>query len=154
SLSSFDARQRLVVSYVVDLPVGKGQKFLTAAHGITDKLVSGWGVNGVSTFQLGFPLGLTASPNLTNSQGGGLRPNVIAGCQKTIDSPAQARLSSWFNTSCFTVPQPFTFGNESRTDPVLRSHGINNFNFALFKRTTITERLNLEFRAEAFNLFN
>jgi hypothetical protein len=52
------------------------------------------------------------------------------------------------------VPASYTFGNESRTDPVIRGPGINNFDFALFKRTSISERFNLEFRAEAFNLFN
>src|SRR5262249_42467309 len=60
ALSSFDSRQRLTVSYVIDLPIGKGQKFLPGVQGIGDKLFSGWGVNGVSTFQDGFPLGLTA----------------------------------------------------------------------------------------------
>jgi hypothetical protein len=63
-------------------------------------------------------------------------------------------LDGWFNTSCFTVPGAFTFGDESRTDSELRTHGIANFNFALFKRTQINERVNLEFRAEVFNLFN
>jgi hypothetical protein len=63
SMSSFDSRQRVVVSYVCDLPIGRGRRFLSGAQGIADKLVSGWGTNGVTTFQLGFPLGLTAAPN-------------------------------------------------------------------------------------------
>ena len=83
-----------------------------------------------------------------------MRPNVDAGCNKAIDGPAQSRLTGWFNTACFTVPGAFTFGSQSRTDPQLRTHGISNFNFALFKKTQITERFNLEFRAEMFNLFN
>jgi hypothetical protein len=107
----------------------------------------------MSTFQSGFPLGLTATPNLTGFNTG-LRPNVQAGCDKQIEGPAQAKLNRWFNTSCFSVPAAYTFGTESRTDPDLRGHGINNFNFALFKRTPIREGMNLEFRAEAFNLFN
>ena len=65
ALSSFDSRQRLVFSYVIDLPVGKGKKFLPNLQGVADKLISGWGINGVTTFQEGFPLGFTASPNLT-----------------------------------------------------------------------------------------
>lgn len=153
SLSSFDSRRRLVLSYVVDLPFGKGHRFLSGLSGITDKLISGWGLNGVSTFQDGFPLGLTATPNVTGFNTG-LRPNVVAGCEKAIEGPAQARLGRWFNTGCFSVPAPYTFGSESRTDPDLRGHGIANFNFAIFKRTYIKEGMNLEFRAEAFNLFN
>jgi hypothetical protein len=153
SLSSFDSRNRLVVSYVMDLPFGKNRRLFSGVSGFADKLISGWGLNGVSTFQEGFPLGFTATPNLTGFNTG-LRPNVAAGCAKEIEGPAQSRLSRWFNTSCFSVPSAFTFGSESRTDPDLRGHGIANFNFAVFKRTSIKESMNLEFRAEAFNLFN
>jgi hypothetical protein len=153
ALSSFDSRQRLALSYVVDFPIGKGQRFLSGSHGIADKLISGWGINGVSTFQEGFPLGLTATPNLTGFNTG-LRPNVAAGCDKAIGGSAQSRINKWFNTACFTVPGPFTFGTEGRTDPVLRGPGVNNFDFALFKRTQIKEGIGIEFRAEAFNLFN
>ncbi|MFL6416687.1 MAG: TonB-dependent receptor, partial [Bryobacteraceae bacterium] len=153
ALSSFDSRQRLTIGYVVDLPFGKGKKFLPGATGFTDKLVSGWGLNGLITFQDGFPLALGATPNLTGFNTG-LRPNVVNGCNKTLDGPAQARLSRWFNTSCFSVPGAFTFGNESRTDPDLRGQGIANYDIALFKKTNLTERVHLEFRTEAFNLFN
>jgi len=78
----------------------------------------------------------------------------MAGCQKTISGPIQSRLGRYFNTGCFTVPAAYTFGNESRSDPDLRGPGINNFDFALFKRTQLTERVNLTFRVETFNLFN
>ena len=154
SLLGTDVPQRLVVSYVVDLPMGKGHSFLGSAEGIVSKMVSGWGINGVSTFQKGFPLAFTTNTNLTNSFGGGSRPNVIAGCDKNGAGSAQQRTAAWFNTSCFSQPAAFTFGTESRTDPQLRSHGIGNYDFALFKRTSVTEKLGLEFRTEVFNLFN
>ncbi len=153
SLSNFDSRQRLVISYVYDLPFGKGQRFLPGAHGFVDRIVSGWGLNGVTTFEEGFPLGLTASPNTTGLNTG-LRPNVLGGCSKITSGSDQARYAEWFNTSCFSVPAAYTFGNESRTDPEIRGPGVANYDLALFKRTAITERFNLEFRAEAFNLFN
>jgi len=154
SLLGTDVPQHLVVSYVLDLPVGKGKTFLGNVSGFAGKLVSGWGLNGVSTFQTGFPLGLTTSTNLTNSFGGGSRPNVVYGCHASISGSAQSRLSQWFNTSCFTAPPAFTFGNESRLDPTLRAHGINNWDFALFKTTQFKERVGLQFRTEVFNLFN
>ena len=153
SLSSFDSRQRLTVGYVADLPVGKGQRFLPGVQGIPGKLVSGWGVDGVTTFQKGFPLGFTATPNLTGFNTG-LRPNVNPGCEKTIDGPAQAKLNRWFNTSCFSVPSAFTFGSEGRTDPVIRGPGIANFDLSVFKKTQIRERFTVEFRTEFYNLFN
>jgi hypothetical protein len=154
SISSFDSRQRLVVSYVYDLPLGKGQRYLSSARGIADRVVAGWGVNGVVTFQDGFPLGFTATPNNLSAFNVGLRPNVVAGCNKTTSGSAQSRLTDWFNPACFAVPTAYTLGNEARTDPNLRGPGIANYDFAIFKRTSITERFNLEFRAEAFNLFN
>ena len=75
-------------------------------------------------------------------------------CSYAREKSAQSRLSGWFNTSCFTVPAPYTFGNAARTDPRLRGPGIANYDFSLFKRTAINERMNLEFRTEFFNLFN
>ena len=56
SLSSQDVSQRLVLSYVLDLPFGHGKRFLGNVSGFTSKVVSGWGVDGVTTFQRGFPL--------------------------------------------------------------------------------------------------
>jgi hypothetical protein len=76
------------------------------------------------------------------------------GCDKSISGSAQSRLNEWFNTSCFSQPPAFTFGSESRLDPNLRSAGINNWDFALFKTTQITERVGVQFRTEFFNLFN
>jgi hypothetical protein len=153
SLASFDAANRLVVSYVYDLPVGKGKHFLGSLHGPADKLLSGWGIGGISTFQSGLPLALTTASNLTNSLGGGSRPNVISS-NVAISGPAQSRLGQWFNTAAFAQPAAFTFGSESRTDPVLKAAGINNFDFTVVKQTQINERLKLEFRTEFFNLFN
>ena len=153
ALSSFDSRQRLTVSYVYDLPFGKGRQYLSSTNAFVSRVISGWGINGVTTYQMGFPLGMTATPNNTGLNTG-LRPNVVPGCQKTVSGSSQSKILGWFNTSCFTAPAIYTFGSESRTDPELRGPGIRNYDFAMFKRTAITERFNLEFRAEAFNLFN
>jgi hypothetical protein len=87
---SQDVPHRLVVSYVLDLPVGKGKKFLAGIGGAPGKLISGWGVNGVLTFQSGFRLGLTTASNLTNWFGGGSRPNSN-GQSAVLDGSAQSR---------------------------------------------------------------
>jgi hypothetical protein len=156
SLSSQDVSQRFVLSYVLDLPFGHGKKYFSQATGAMDKVVGGWGVDGVTIFQKGFPLAFgNAIANYTTSFGGGSRPNVVKGCNKS--SPAGAgKLNEWFNTACFAAPADFTYGNESRTDPTLRSSGVNNWDFALFKRTMFgpDERLGIAFRAEFFNMFN
>jgi hypothetical protein len=153
SLSGFDSRSRLTVSYTVDLPFGPGHKFLTGGPGVEKKVVGGWSVSGIATFQDGYPLALTAT-GTANGPGYGRRPNVVPGCNKTTSGSATSRLNGWFNVSCFTVPAAYTLGNESATDPVLRGVGINNFDFSLAKRTPINERFNLEFRAEIYNIFN
>jgi hypothetical protein len=153
SLASFNAAQRLVVSYVVDLPIGKGKHFLGSVHGVADKLISGWGVSGVTTFQTGLPLAFSTATNLTGSLGGGSRPNVISS-NVTMSGSAQSRLGEWFNTAAFAQPLAFSFGSESRTDPVLKAGGIANYDFTVVKNTALTERFKLEFRTEFFNLFN
>jgi hypothetical protein len=153
SLAGFDSRQRLVVSYAADLPIGKGKKFLSDGNSFAQKFSSGWSVSGTATFQQGLPLALTANNGVT-VPGLGLRPNVVAGCNPKKDGPVQSRLNAYFNTSCYTVPTPYTLGNESRVDPVLRGPGIANYNASLLKRTPVTERFNVEFRTEVYNLFN
>ncbi|MBV9295184.1 MAG: TonB-dependent receptor [Acidobacteriaceae bacterium] len=153
SLASFDAANRLVISYVVDMPFGKGQHFLGSLHGVADKALSGWGLAGITTFQSGLPLAFTTQSNLTNSLGGGSRPNVISP-NVAISGSAQSRLNEWFNINAFAQPPAFTFGSEPRTDPVLRAAGIANYDLTIVKKTPITERFNLDFRTEFFNLFN
>jgi len=148
SLSSQDIPQRLVVSYVLNLPVGHGQRFLPGVSGVADKLISGWGLDGISTFQSGFPLKI-------GSSGGGNHPNRICANANRPGSP-ESRLNEWFNTACFVQSAPFTYGTESRVDPNLRQEGTNNWDVSLFKTTNFgpAERLGLQFRAEFFNLFN
>jgi Carboxypeptidase regulatory-like domain len=157
SLSSQDTPQRLVLSYVLDLPFGKGRRYLSASNGLLEKAVGGWGIDGVTIFQRGFPLVfINGQANGTTLFGGGSRPNEVPSCQASVSGDATSRLAGWFNTACFTAPPDFTFGDEPRVDPRLRAQGINNFDFALFKRTKFSanERLALEFRTEFFNLFN
>ncbi len=159
SLASQDVSQRLVISYVLDLPFGHGKQFLSDMSGVSDKLVSGWGIDGVTIFQRGFPLKISyggSTPLSSLGLGiGTLRPNVVAGCNKGTPSGV-SQLSEWFNTACFTAPPDWGFGTESRVDSTLRQKGVNNFDFSIFKRTTFgpSERMNVEFRTEFFNIFN
>lgn len=153
SLTLYDTPHRAVISYIIDLPFGKGQPFGQNLNGFVSKLVSGWGVNGITTFQSGNPLPISVAVNTSNSFGGGQRPNRTGGNAKREES-AQSRLTQWFDTAAFSLPAPFTFGNSSRTLPDVRSHGIANYDFTVFKNTQITEQVGLQFRTEVFNLFN
>jgi len=167
SLSSQDVSQRLVLSYVYDLPIGHGRRYMSNASGVTDKIVSGWGVDGVTTFQKGFPLPITYGASTALSSAGftqnfQLRPNVVPGCGKgTSHDPSSAGFA-WFNVNCFAPPggtlaaSAWAFGDESRVDPTLRGAGINNWDLALFKTTNFgpENKLGLQFRTEFFNTFN
>ena len=128
---------------------------MSNANALTNAVLGGWGVQGVTTVQTGFPLHLTTNTNNANSPGsGGQRPNIIKGCDTSVSGSTQSKLTDYFNTSCFAQPDPFTFGSEGRTDPHLRSPGIANWDFSAFKSFPLTERANIQFRAEFFNIFN
>ena len=171
SLSSFDARQRLVVSFTYPLPIGRNQLLLHNLNSAADALIGGWGFDGIATFQEGYPLGLSDSTNdlSTYAYEGTQRPFVVPGCNKKVSGsmanrlgPASGETQTYFNTSCFlsqtvsssSVFNPFAFGNESRTDNALRTPGVANWDMSIFKDIPIQEKVTFDFRVEAFNLFN
>jgi hypothetical protein len=162
SISSQNVPQHLIVSYVLDLPFGRNKKYLSDLSGIGDKVIGGWGIDGVTTLQSGFPINIAASGNGVNYYGGGLRPNVVAGCKKATSGSGAARVLSglagntgWINPACFTTPAPYTWGDEPRVDN-LQASGIDNWDFAAFKKTTFgpEDKMGFEFRVEIFNTFN
>jgi hypothetical protein len=63
-------------------------------------------------------------------------------------------LNRYFDTSAFSAPPPFTFGNSPRLFSTLRGPGVANTDLSLFKSVSMSERLKLQFRAEFFNAFN
>jgi hypothetical protein len=156
SLSANDVPQNLTLSYVVDVPVGKGKKLMGDLSGLPNALLGGWSLNGVTNLRSGFPLtfGSAATNYLTSFDSGGIRPNVVAGCNKKISGSAHSRLGEWFNTSCFAAPGVFSFGNETRNDDQLRAQGTDNWDFGVFKKLPIKERYDVQFRAEVFNVAN
>ena len=153
SLAAFDVSQRFVLSYVLDLPFGKGRAIGGNLSGAANAIVGGWGFNGVTTIQRGFPIGVGTSRNLSNSFGGSQFPNN-SGTSAELSGDPQTRLDEYFRTDVFSQPEAFTFGNTARVLPDVRGPGIAQWDFAIFKRTQIGERLGIEFRTEFFNLFN
>jgi len=155
SLSAQDVSQRLVISYVLDLPFGHGKMFANNFSGLANGVVSGWGVDGITTFQRGFPLKIsysgTTALEAANLGVANIRPDAVQGCDKKAGGGS---LSQWFNTTCFATPPDYGAGSEARVDSNLRGPGVNNFDFAVFKRTNIGERMGVEFRTEFFNIFN
>jgi hypothetical protein len=155
SINAFDSPQRLIVSYNTELPFGKGKKWLNGDAKLVNAIVGGWEVNGIYTAETGNPLFLTTSSNLTNSYGGGSRPNNN-GTSAALSGDPHTRLQRWFNTSVFSQPPAFTFGNTARTLPDVRDDGTNNLDLGLAKNNRFLRdgRMNLQFRAEFFNVMN
>lgn len=151
SVATFNTPQSLVISYVYEFPFGPGKPFLTRG-GAVGKMIGGWQINGISTFQSGTPLQITGgSANILNE--GTQRPNWN-GQNPTLSGSVTSRLGRYFNTSYFPVNTPFTFGNAPRIMPNLYGPGQADFSISVFKNTNIAERYRLQFRAEAFNAFN
>ena len=159
SYLSFDVPQHLVVSYILDLPIGKGQRFLANSSRPVEEVISGWSASGINNFQSGFPLAITATANTLSSVygAGTIRPNVVVGCNKRINGPIVNQIQQGahtLNAACFTAPAATSFGNEPRTDGLLRTQGVDNWDFSVGKVTPISDTVNVVFRAEAFNVFN
>jgi len=152
--SNFDVRHRLSVSYTYDFPFGKGQAHL-ADRGWVSTLLSGWQTFGIVTVQTGRPFTVALLGEIDNSGtgrsalgfGANDRPNLAGNPDLSGRTPER-----WFNTAAFVFPAPGTFGNAGRN--ILEGPAYQNVNVSLVKNTALTERLNLQLRAEAFNLFN
>jgi hypothetical protein len=151
SRSSFDIPQTLVVSYIYELPFGLGKAFLNGNR-ILGTIVGGWQINGLTTFQAGVPVQVTGGNN-SGSFSGTQRPNW-SGKKTSLGGAIGDRLTKYFDTSQFSANAPFTFGNSPRSMPDVRTPGVDNWDMSLFKGATIHEKLQLQFRAEAFNTFN
>jgi len=106
------------------------------------------------TFQSGKPLIIENSSNNSGALSDLQRPNVNGNPALSSDRPTQDKLAKWFETSVFSQPSAFTFGNAPRVLPNVRSAGMKNFDLSLFKNFSITERAQIQFRAEFFNAFN
>jgi hypothetical protein len=106
SLDAFDSPQRLVVAFTTAVPFGKGKRWLNNAK-LLSPAISGWELNGIYTAESGQPLFLTTSTNLTNSLGGGSRPNN-SGKSAKLEGKPRTRLTRFFDTTVFSQPPAFS----------------------------------------------
>lgn len=161
-LSAFHVQQRFILSYTYELPIGKGKPFLDYG-GAAGKLISGWQVNGITAFQSGPPFTInTPGDNANIGVGSGSsnnqRPNRVGDPLGGIDqgAPIQRRGvdagTYYFNRSAFVMPPLFRLGNLGKN--TLIGPGLQNWDFSVFKNTSINEKVNTQFRAEFFNVPN
>ena len=153
AISTLDRPQRLMLSGLYELPFGPGKRLAGGSSGIVRRLIEGWQLNWVTTFMSGQTLAVTSNVNTTGSLGGGQRPDST-GTSAALSGRTQDRLDRYFDTAQFRPPQPFAFGNVARRLPDVRGPGLQNWNLSLIKNTRVTEGTQLQFRAEAFNVWN
>ncbi|MBV9677257.1 MAG: carboxypeptidase regulatory-like domain-containing protein, partial [Acidobacteriaceae bacterium] len=151
SRSTTDVRHLLVINATYELPFGRGKALGANLNGWRGKLITGWAVSGIETIQSGLPFTPQLGFNPTNNgdSRNPIRPswnpafkgNLITG------DPNQ-----YFNPNAFIAPVNGTYGNTGRN--VLTGPGLATLDFSAAKNTALTERTNLQFRAEFFNIAN
>ncbi len=150
--SDFDIRHRFVATYIYELPFGQGKRFGSGVGGALNQVVGGWQVSGITTLSSGNRLTVTDGNGDFTNTGGGQRPDIVPG-QNPNGTPCVP--GQFFNTCAFEDPPLSTlpsFGNAGRN--IVHGPSFQVWDFSLLKRFRLTERTQLEFRTEFFNLPN
>ena len=160
SVAYADQPNGAVVSYIYQLPVGRGKWIGSNWGKKTDEAFGGWQVAGDTSFREGLPMGISANLNASSVYGGGQhalvvgnpkQPGTIAGC----NGPTALRnITHWYNPCAFQAAPAGTFGNAPRYFSNLRTAPYYDSDISLSKSTNITDSLRMQFRAEFFNAFN
>jgi Carboxypeptidase regulatory-like domain len=175
AVSNEDIPNNFVVSYLYELPVGRGRKFLATSPKALDAVVGGWRVGGVQRYLGGQPIsffGANGIPGFDN----GIRPNRVPGQSTknavkfnpfnfvntgTTGPGSGACTTGFWNCSAFADPNPnpqlnvpYQFGNMPRNSGDIRAFPFYSEDFNVSKTFKFTERVNTEFRGEMFNAFN
>jgi hypothetical protein len=150
-----DLRHHFSASQVMELPFGRGKRFLSHANGLAQSLIGGWQLNSITTLQTGKPFNIVSSGSNPNYPG--LRPNLVGS-----PSVAHPSISAWFNTKAFVIPtgqatstgagKTLIIGNSGRN--LLFGPGYTNEDLSLFKVFTLPRQMKFQLRMETFNLLN
>jgi len=167
SVAGFDHPQQLKVTWIYELPVGRGRQFLNRG-GVANQILGGWTVTGIQTYQSGDPLsidaGIGTGTYLYNVLGD-VRANVISGVPLKVASGgafdyAGGTGQAYLNPAAFASPPTtpngvaLTLGNSPREFGNLRGPWQPMENFGIFKRFPFREGVFLEFRCDLINAFN
>jgi Carboxypeptidase regulatory-like domain len=144
---NYDITNNFTLSSIYQLPFGKGRRFLNGASWPAEAALGGWELAGIFMDRTGLPFTPVIGSDVANTGTSGEWPNRI-GSGKLANPTAL----KWFDTTAFTTPAQYTYGN-SRRD-ILRSDGLVDLDMTLKKNFTFTESKILEVRFESFNLAN
>ncbi len=145
--ASFDVRNYAVINATYDLPLGQG----SAPSEWVNRILANWQISGIETVQSGLPFTPQLSYNPSND--GDTRNPVRPSWNPSFTGPViLGGPNRYFNPNAFVQPAAGTYGNVGRN--VLQGAGISQTDFSLTKKILLTERFNLQFRSEFFNIFN
>lgn len=177
--NSFDIRHTVNVSALYELPFGKGRRFGSSVNNLTEAFLGGWQIGGIVNARTGLPIDVlitradvvcqqtgtgiyyslsggacrAGDTGVVNVPGGGAsrnvrRPDLVPG----VNPYLKTGKTIWLNPAAFTVPTPGRIGNLGRN--ALRGPGTSQLDITLSKKFHLTEKVNLEFRSELYNIFN
>lgn len=149
--AGFDTPQIFQLAYVYELPVGEGKSWGSGGGAVT-KILSNWQVSGTFSAIHGQPFSLTASGASLNAVAQRQTPNQSGPTSRIGGIGGGAANQPFYNPSVFSPVTTVSYGNVGRN--TLYGPGSVNFDFDLFRTFKLTERLDLQFRADAANLFN
>ena len=150
--SDFDRRQVLTVNSLWELPIGKQKRFASSIHPALNHIVGGWSLNGIYTFMSGEPFSVRSGVRTSNfshesrADIAGAKPQV-----RLQEVPGVIGPVVFKDASAFAIPAPGTNGAGRN---IFEAPGYWNLDLGIGKRFELTERLNLQFRAEMFNALN
>ncbi len=157
SISSQDAPHNLVISYIYELPVGKGKKFLSNMHPVANAILGNWRFSGVSRYASGLPLRVTSGQNLFGA-GGTPRASFVPGQplkNPNFDSSFPNKPNNpYINPAAFRRPANREFGDTPALIAQLRGTWTLSEDVAVLKNFYWGEKRYFEFRASAFNVAN
>ena len=148
--SAFDVRHQVVVSYLYELPFGKGRTFMRNANTVIDQLLGGWNIGGITNWHTGFPFTIRASTarDFSGFNQFADRVNLVGAVPPfNFDNP-----NAVFPSTPFAPPGAGSIGNVGRN--AFRGPSFTNFDFSLQKNFPVAENKTFQLRADFFNLLN
>ncbi len=139
----------ITLTYVYTLPFGRGQRFANSVSPLEDAIVGGWSISGITQFRSGAALLMGASSEYLLPQNGGQRANY--NCASPVNPHTT---SEWFQTTCFTQPVGYVFGNAGVGAGNIKGPRYQDWDMTFGKAVHLAEGMQVQFQASFFNIFN